>query len=235
MAEGPDKSQQWLRENTLSHSFRAAAQSVTAVETPADETRSWAEVSDDLKAMQVRRRQSGWRATINEMAAERRQAGLPEQMPRQDGLPPLVSFSDFHPYADEAAALAVQRSEAAQRSAWHVSAELGAGVSLPEDVSVATYGSGTTVVEGSAYGIRTFVQQVLGNPLMQIGVSPAAAPEPVPQYPPTRRGIEAQRSWVYRLQDTPGGRETACQEAAILWAEAGMTPPDQVAPGVYVA
>jgi hypothetical protein len=106
---------------------------------------------------------------------------------------------------------------------------------LTEDISVTAYGSGMTLVEGTPYGISAYLRKVIQNPLLKVRVDPETEPEIAPQYPYTPRGSAAQRTWMFRLQDTPAGRQAARAEAALLWTEAGLPPPELAAPGAYVS
>lgn len=210
MAEGPDRNQEYLARHTLGGAFRALAESAPA-EAADGFQRSQEEISSDLRDTQVARR----RMSYGEAARELESRGIG-----------ALSFEDAHQYAAQAAEVAIRRTEPAKRAMVEAVVTSAHG-QTSEPVHVTAYGTGHTWIEGSAYAVAAAIPQVLGSPLARASVSAADwRTDPAPAYPPTPAGMAAQRSWQFRMPDTPAGREAARAEARAMYAEAGLEPPD---------
>jgi hypothetical protein len=223
MAEGPDKNREiWNR--STGGAFRALAESAPAE--PADGWgRTPAEIAEERQNLQVARRRDGYAGAVKQLARDREGYQSP-------------SFDDAHPYAREAAALAVSRTAPAKRGQVTAKVTSAHGES-EEPVHVTAFADGLAWVEGDSYAIAAAFPQLLGDPSARASASPADwRADLAPVYPGTPRGREAEQSWQDRLQDTPGGRQAARREAAALWAETGQEPPDPaqgIWPVQYVA
>jgi hypothetical protein len=168
-ANQKEKDQAWLAEHTTAGTLRAFAQ--PAIPSPEARMAHGAETD----RMTERRRQS-YREACREVEAVR-EAGA-----RAGDEQPPPSFDEAHPYAADAARLAVQLGEAPGVSVREVTfARTADGTTAREQVSVTAPPQGGVWFSGSTHALQALLRQV--NPFadLQIGAerSDRAPVEPV--------------------------------------------------------